>query len=57
MTFGNKLSSLRKLANLTQADLADKIGVSRQAITKWEKGIGLPDIDNIKKYHPCLTLQ
>jgi transcriptional regulator with XRE-family HTH domain len=49
MTFGNKLSSLRKQANLTQADLAEKIGVSRQAITKWEKGIGLPDIDNMKK--------
>lgn len=49
MTFGQKLSSLRKLSNLTQTELADKLMVSRQAITKWEKGIGLPDIDNIKK--------
>lgn len=49
MTFGEKLSSLRKQANLTQSDLADKLNVSRQAITKWENGTGLPDLDNIKK--------
>ena len=49
MTFGKKLSSLRKQANLTQSDLADKLNISRQAITKWENGISLPDLDNIKK--------
>ena len=49
MTFGEKLSSLRKQANLTQSDLADKLNVSRQAITKWEGDIGLPDLENIKK--------
>lgn len=49
MTFGKKLLYLRKQANLTQQDLADKLNVSRQAITKWEKGVGLPDLDNIKK--------
>ena len=49
MTFGEKLSSLRKYANLTQNDLAEKLNVSRQAITKWENGIGLPDLDNIKR--------
>ena len=49
MTFAEKLSSLRKQANLTQSDLADKLNISRQAITKWENGYGLPDIDNIKK--------
>ena len=49
MTFAEKLSSLRKQANLTQSELADKLNVSRQAVTKWESGIGLPDIDNCKK--------
>lgn len=49
MTFGQKLSSLRKQANLTQSDLAEKISVSRQAIAKWESDKGLPDIENIKK--------
>lgn len=49
MTFGEKLQQLRKQANLTQQELADKLNVSRQAITKWEKDSGLPDLDNIKK--------
>ncbi len=49
MTFGEKLSSLRKQANLTQSDLADKLNVSRQAVTKWESDIGLPDLENVKK--------
>jgi len=46
-TFGEKLASLRKQANMTQNDLADKLMVSRQAITKWENDKGLPDIDNL----------
>ena len=49
MTFGEKLSTLRKKANLTQKDLANMLGVSRQAVTKWESGIGIPDIDNVKR--------
>lgn len=49
MTFGEKLSSYRKQANLTQEDLAEKLNVSRQAVAKWENGKGLPDLDNIKK--------
>ena len=49
MTFGKKLSILRKQLNLSQAELAEKLNVSRQAITKWENEIGLPDLDNIKK--------
>ncbi len=49
MTFGEKLSTLRKEANLTQKELAQKLGVSRQAITKWEGDNGVPDIDNLLK--------
>lgn len=49
MTIGKKIQILRKQANLTQNDLAKKLNISRQAITKWENGIGLPDLDNIKK--------
>lgn len=49
MTLGEKIVSLRKQANLTQNDLADRLNISRQAITKWENGTGLPDVDNIKK--------
>lgn len=47
MTFGGKLKSIRKQAGLSQEKLAEKIGVSRQAITKWETDAGIPDIENI----------
>ncbi len=49
MLFSEKLKKLRKDNNLTQEELADKINVSRQAITKWESGDGIPDIDNLKQ--------
>lgn len=42
-----KIRELRKKAKLSQEALAEKIGVSRQAVTKWETGAGVPDIDNL----------
>lgn len=47
MTFADKLKTLRKQAGISQEKLAEQIGVSRQAITKWETGGGIPDIDNM----------
>lgn len=47
MTFAEKLKSIRKQAGFSQEQLAEKIGVSRQAITKWETDSGIPDISNI----------
>lgn len=47
MTFAEKLKDLRKSKNMSQEQLAEKLYVSRQAITKWENGTGLPDIENI----------
>lgn len=47
MTFAEKLRTLRKQAGMSQEKLADKLGVSRQAITKWETDTGIPDIENI----------
>lgn len=47
MTFGEKLKSIRKQAGMSQEKLAEKLGVSRQAITKWETDAGIPDIENI----------
>lgn len=41
---GNKIKSLRKKNGLTQEQLAEKIGVSFQAVSKWENDIALPDI-------------
>lgn len=47
-TLGEKLKSARKAAGLTQEQLAVKLMVSRQAITKWEADKGMPDIENLK---------
>ncbi len=47
MNFANKLKKLRKDAGFSQEKLAEKIGVSRQAVTKWETENGIPDIENI----------
>lgn len=47
MDFGDKLKQYRLKEGLSQEQLAEKIGVSRQAITKWETKRGLPDIENM----------
>ena len=39
MTFSEKLVELRRKAGLSQEALAEKLGVSRQAISKWETGV------------------
>lgn len=44
----DKIKTLRKQANLSQEQLAEKLQVSRQAVTKWENGGGVPDIDNLR---------
>lgn len=48
MKFGEKLKSLRIKHELSQAQLAEMINVSRQAVTKWENENGMPDIENLK---------
>lgn len=47
--FGLKLQTLRKKANMSQEDLSKLLGVSRQAISKWERSEALPDLYNAKK--------
>lgn len=47
MTFAEKLKSIRKQAGMSQEQLAEKLGVSRQAVTKWETDAGIPDLENI----------
>lgn len=49
MTFAEKLKSIRKQAGMSQEQLAEKLGVSRQAVTKWETDAGIPDIENMMK--------
>lgn len=49
MTFGEKLSKLRKEYNYTQEQLADILSVSRQSISKWESDIAYPETDKLIK--------
>ena len=43
----NRLLQYRKQAGLSQEELAEKIGVSRQAVSKWERSEASPDTDNL----------
>lgn len=43
----NNLKLYRKQSGMTQEQVAEKLGVSRQAVAKWENGESLPDIENI----------
>jgi len=47
MNLGEKIQNLRKSNNKTQDELAEILGVSRQALSKWENGTSNPDIDKI----------
>ena len=47
MNFSERLKEIRKKEGISQEQLAEKIGVTRQAITKWETGKGLPDVENM----------
>lgn len=47
MNIGDKLYELRRNKNLTQDDVAEKLNVSRQTISKWETNLSTPDFDKI----------
>ena len=49
MTLGEKIYKLRTDRNLSQGDLAEKLEVSRQSVSKWENGAATPDLDKIIK--------
>ena len=49
MSIGQRISHLRKHNAMTQEELADVLGTTRQAISKWESGKSLPDIDYVIK--------
>lgn len=44
---GNRIAELRKKSNMTQFELADKLGISFQAVSNWERGNSMPDISKL----------
>ena len=46
---GAAIAYLRKRAGYTQKDLADRLGISDKAVSKWERGLGLPDVTSLGK--------
>ena len=49
MDIAERLQELRKRAGYSQEQVAEMLGISRQAISKWESGQGNPEIDNVVK--------
>ena len=49
MILADKILELRRSNNLSQEELAEKLDVSRQSISKWESGTSIPDLNKIIK--------
>jgi len=47
MNIADRIQNLRKIKGISQEELADKMGVSRQAVSKWESEQSVPDIDRV----------
>ena len=47
MTLGEKIISLRTLHKMSQGDLAEKLDVSRQSVSKWETEVSIPELDKL----------
>ena len=49
MNLGERIYEFRNEKNLSQGDLADRLDVSRQSISKWENNMAVPDLDKLIK--------
>ena len=49
MNLGEKIYQLRTEKNISQGDLADRLDVSRQSVSKWENNTAVPDLDKLIK--------
>jgi len=53
---GDNILATRKLNNMTQEELAEKVGVSRQTLSKWETGESSPDLDKARQLADALNV-
>lgn len=56
MTLGQKISKLRKEKKLSQIDMAKQVGVSRDAISKYERDDNIPSVENAKRIAKILDV-
>ena len=56
MSLGNKLAEARKKQNLTQEQLAERLGVTRQAVSRWESDTAYPETDKIVRMAQILDV-
>ncbi|MCM1262880.1 MAG: helix-turn-helix domain-containing protein [Butyrivibrio sp.] len=54
--FGTFIAECRKEKNMTQADLAAKLNVTDKAVSRWERGVGFPDINTIESLASALEI-
>ncbi len=54
--FGEQLYKIRKVKGLSQEELANMVGVTRQALQKWENGTSKPDVENLTQLIKCLHI-
>ncbi len=47
MELGEKICHLRKLSGMTQEQLAEKLNIARQTLSKWENGTSMPDVESV----------
>lgn len=56
MTFSEKISALRKQKGWSQEELAEKLMVTRQAVSKWESAQSMPDLDKLVQLSEALDV-
>ncbi len=53
---GNNITRLRKMMNMTQLELAEKLGYSDKSVSKWEQGNGIPDVRTLVQLAECFNV-
>jgi len=56
MTLGEKIQRLRKQRSISQEQLAEQMNITRQAVSKWELGESIPDVENIVRLSTILEV-
>ena len=56
MNIGNKISRARRELGITQVELAEKMSVTRQTVSRWESGTAIPDVEKVSQIASILNV-